>query len=313
MDQESTQKIHAVPAAGAAVAEPVAAPVAAPKVVAFDFRKPGQTPGSQMRAIYVLKQKFLHRLVSSLSAYLRSSVTAQLLAVDHLSYAEFLRGLPSPTCVISIGMRPYEGNSVLELNPSLVFPILELLLGGHGKADATANREITEIEQNVLDGLFRIILQALAEAWKDVVPVTLTLESVGKEARLIHAPHEPMVALSIDVKLEEGGGQMNLAVPTEILAVQSEDAEAQSTPRKIEASETEQLRTLDLLRDAKLTVEAHLEGPMLRVRELLELKEGDVLTFDHPIGQPVSGFVNGKRKFTGQVVSTGKLKAFQIE
>jgi flagellar motor switch protein FliM len=306
MEQELSQRIHAVPQAETATAEPVAA-------TPFDFRKPRQAPGSQMRAIYVLKQKFLHRIVSSLSAYLRSSVTAQLLSVDHLSYAEFLRGLPSPTCVVSIGMRPYEGNVVLELNPSLVFPIIEILLGGNGKPGAAANREITEIEQSVLDGLFRIILQALAEAWKDVLPVTLTLESVGKEARLILAPHEPVVAMSMEIKLEEGGGHMNLAVPTEILTLQGEDGDAQSAPRKVEASEAEQARMLELLRDAKVTMEAQLEGPMLRVRELLELKEGDVLTFDHPIGEPVGGFINGKRKFAGQIVSTGKKKAFQIE
>jgi flagellar motor switch protein FliM len=308
MDQEP-QKIHAVQTAGVETLDPAAAP----KVVLFDFRKPGQTPGSQMRAVDVLKQKFLHRIVSSLSAYLRSSVTAQMLAVDHLPYGEFLRGLPSPTCVVSIGLRPYESTAVLELNPSLVFPIIELLLGGSGKAGAAANREITEIEQNVLDGLFRIIMQALADAWKDVLPVTLTLESVGREARLIYAPHEPMVALSIDVKLEEGGGRLNLAIPSEILALEGEDGDAQSTPRKLEATEGEQARTLDLLREAKCTLETHLEGPRLRVRELLELKEGDVLAFDHPIDEPLGGFVNGKRKFSGQIVSTGKRKAFQID
>jgi len=309
MDTElSPPKIHAVPPAGAA-----SEAVSAPKVVPFDFRKPGQAPGSQMRAIYVLKQKFLHHVVSSLSAYLRTGVTAQLLAVDHLSYAEFLRSLPSPTCVVSVGMRPYEGNAVLELDPSLIFPIIEILLGGNNKLGASAIREITEIEQNVLDGLFRIILQALAEAWKDVVPVTLTIESVGKEARLLHAPHEPMVAMSFEIKLEEGAGHMNLAVPTEILTVPGEDGAAQSTPRKVEAGEADQARMLELLREATCTLEAHLEGPTLQVRELLDLKQGDVLTFDHPIDQPLGGLVNGKRKFAGQIVSTGKRKAFQIE
>jgi flagellar motor switch protein FliM len=308
MEQEVAQKIHAVTQAGTDTVE-----TAAPKVVAFDFRKPGQTPGSQMRAIYVLKQKFLHRVVSSLSAYLRTGVTGQLLGVDYVSYAEFLRSLPSPTCVVSVGMRPYEGNAVLELNPSLIFPIIEILLGGNGKPGAAANREITEIEQNVLEGLFRIILQALVEAWKDVVPATLTLESVGKEARLIHAPHEPVVSLSFDIKLDEGGGRMNLAIPTEIVTMQGEDGDAQSAPRKVEASEAEQLRMLELLSDAKLTLQAQLGGPKLRVRELLDLKEGDVLTFDHPISQPLDGIVNGKRKFAGQIVTTGKKKAFQIE
>jgi flagellar motor switch protein FliM len=67
------------------------------------------------------------------------------------------------------------------------------------------------------------------------------------------------------------------------------------------------------LRDAKLTLQANLEGPMLKVRELLQLKEGDVLTFEHPVEQPLTGLINGKQKFAGQIVSTGKKKAFQIE
>lgn len=309
MLQESSPKLQVVPSPeNGGVEQP-----AASKVVPFDFRKPGQTAAAKMRAIYMLKQKFLYRLVTSLSAYLRSSVSAQLLEVDHLSYAEFFRSLPSPTCVVSIGMRPYEGNAVLELNPSLLFPIIEILLGGHGKQSAATNREITEIEQNVLDGLFRIILQALTEAWKDVVPVTLTLDSVTKDARLLHAPHEPMVAMTIEVKLEEGGGRMNFAVPTEILTMQAERADAQSTPRKVEASEAEQLRTLELVRESIVSVEAHLEGPKLGVRQLLDLKEGDVLRFDHPIGQPVACLINGKGKFDVQIVSTGEKKAFQIE
>jgi flagellar motor switch protein FliM len=306
MDQELPQKIHVV-------TETTGDAPAALHVVPFDFRKPGQTPGSQIRAIYALKQKFLHRVVSSLSAYLRSGVTAQFLGVDHLPYSEFLRSLPSPTCVVSLGMRPYEGNAVLELNPSLIFPIIDILLGGNGKEAPAANREITEIEQNVLDGVFRIILQALAEAWKDVLPVRLTLESVGKEARLLHAPHEPMVAVSFEIKLEETAGRLNLAVPTEILTMQSEEGDAQSAPRKAEATEVEQARMLELLSDSQLTVEAQLEGPTLRVRELLELKAGDVLTFEHPVDQPMTGLVNGKRKFTGHIVSTGKKKAFRLE
>lgn len=296
MDQESKKLNNPAPAS----------------VVAFDFRKPGQTPGSQMRAIDVLKQKFLHRLASSLSAYLRSSVTAQLIAIDHVSYGEFLKGLPAPTCIVALGMSPLESSAVLELNPTLIFPIIELLLGGTGKAEI-ASREITEIEQNVLDGLFRIIVQSLADAWKDVLPVTLSIESVGREARIIHAPHEPMVTVSVEVKLEETGGRLNIAIPNEILTLCGDDADAQSAPRKVEAGEAEQMRTLDLLRDAKCALEAHLDGPMLRVRELLELKQGDVLTFDHPIDAALSGFVNGKRKFSGQIVSTGKKKAFQIE
>jgi flagellar motor switch protein FliM len=80
--------------------------------------------------------------------------------------------------MVSLGLSPYDGNGVLELNPSLVFPILEMLLGGSGKSTITIQRDITEIEQKLLDGLFRIILHDLREAWKAVTCVDFTIESM---------------------------------------------------------------------------------------------------------------------------------------
>src|SRR5512142_3288726 len=129
------------------------------KAVQFDFRRPDRISKSQLRAIHMLHDNFVRNLVSSLSAYLRAYLTVNLVSVEQLSYAEFLECLPSPTCVVSLGLKPYDGNAVLELNPPLVFPIIEMLLGGEGKTSVNMNREITEIEQNLLDGLFRIILQ----------------------------------------------------------------------------------------------------------------------------------------------------------
>jgi flagellar motor switch protein FliM len=59
----------------------------------------------------------VRNLVSSLSAYLRSYLAVNLVSVEQLSYAEFLDGLPSPTCMVSLGLKPYDGQGVLELNP----------------------------------------------------------------------------------------------------------------------------------------------------------------------------------------------------
>src|ERR1700741_373111 len=105
--------------------------------VKFDFRRPDRIPKSQVRAIHLLHDTFVCNLVSSLSAYLRSYLTVNLGSVEQLSYAEVLGGLPSPPCTISLGLNPYDGNGVMEMNPSLVFPILEMLLGGTGKTSTT--------------------------------------------------------------------------------------------------------------------------------------------------------------------------------
>jgi flagellar motor switch protein FliM len=283
--------------------------------VRFDFRRPDRIPKSQVRAIHLLHDTFVRNLVSSLSAYLRSYLAVNLVSVEQLSYAEFLDGLPSPTCMVSLGLNPYDGNGVLELNPSLVFPILEMLLGGSGKSSIVIQRDITEIEQKLLDGLIRIILHDLREAWKVVTAVDFTVESMETEPQLLHilAPNEAVVAIGVEVRIGETLGMMNIALPSIVIKMMRQKFDQQWSMRKTRASEAEQFRVLRYLRDAGLTLEARLEGPTLTVRDLLVLEEGHLLTFDFPVERPIKLMVNGAAKYSGQIVSTGKKRACLIE
>ena len=281
----------------------------------FDFRRPDRIPKSQVRAIHLLHDTFVRNLVSSLSAYLRSYLTVNLVSVEQLSYAEFLDGLPSPTCMVSLGLSPYDGNGVLEINPSLVFPILEMLMGGSGKSSAGIQRDITEIEQKLLDGLFRIILHDLREAWKGVTDVDFTIESLETEPQLLHilAPNEAVVAVGVEIRIGETVGMMNIAMPSIVIKMMRQKFDQQWSVRKTHASAGEQARVLRLLREASLTLEARLEGPTLTVRDLLELSEGHLLTFDFPVDRPVELLVNDEHKFSGQVVNTGRKRGCLIE
>jgi len=283
--------------------------------VRFDFRRPDRIAKSQVRAIHLLHDTFVRSLVSSLSAYLRSYLTVNLVSVEQLSYAEFLDGLPSPTCMVSLGLSPYDGSGVLELNPSLVFPILEMLLGGTGKASGAIQREVTEIEQKLLDGLFRIILHDLREAWKAVTSVDFTIDSMETEPQLLHlmAPNEAVVSIGIEVRIGETVGMMNIAMPSIVIKMMRQKFDQQWSVRKTHASNAEQIRVLRLIREAKLGLEARMEGPTLTVRDLLALKEGHLLTFDYPVERSIELVVNGTHKFTGQVVSTGRKRACVIE
>ena len=283
--------------------------------VKFDFRRPDRISKSQVRAIHLLHDTFVRNLVSSLSAYLRSYLTVNLVSVEQLSYAEFLDGLPSPTCMVSLGLSPYDGNGVLELNPSLVFPILEMLLGGTGKSSITIQRDITEIEQKLLDGLFRIILHDLREAWKGVTDVDFTIESMETEPQLLHilAPNEAVVSIGVEVRIGETVGMMNIAMPSIVIKMMRQKFDQQWSVRKTHASEAEQARVFRLMREANLTLEARMEGQTLSVRDFLGLSEGQLLTFDFPIERPIELLVNGNHKYSGQVVTTGRKRACLIE
>jgi flagellar motor switch protein FliM len=285
------------------------------KVVPFDFRRPDRIAKSQLRAIHQLHETFVHNLVSSLSAYLRTYLLVNLVSVEQLSCEEFLNGLPSPTCMLSLGLRPYDGYGLLELSPALVFPILEVLLGGDGKSTSGLRREITEIEQKLLDSLFRIILNDLKAAWQAVAPIEFTIHTVETEPQFLRvlAPSEAVVAVGIEIRIGDNVGMMNIAVPSIIAKMMRQKFDQQWSMRRTQSTEAEQAGMLARIRPSTLGLDVRLRGPRLLARDLLRLAEGDVLTFDFPLGRRMDGLINGELRFGGQIVDAGRRRGFLVE
>ena len=281
----------------------------------YDFRRPDRIAKDQLRAIHQLHETFARSLASSLSAYLRAYVAVNLVSVEQISFMEFLQCLPSPSCLVSLGMSPYEGNAVLEMNPALVFPVLEMLLGGTAKSLMKINREITEIEQSVLDGLFRITLNDLKSAWRTVTPMDFTIESHEAEPQLLRilAPNEAVVAVAMEVKIGDNAGMMNIGIPSIVVKMLRHKLDQQWSARRTESTEAEQARILHLVRNSQMLLDSRLTGPALRVEELMELKEGDVISFDYPVRHLLDLSLNGMLKYRGRIVAADGKRGFQID
>jgi flagellar motor switch protein FliM len=284
------------------------------KATLFDFRRPDRIAKSQLKAIHQLHDNFVRNLVSSLSAYLRSYLVINLVSVEQLSYAEFLECLPSPTCIASLGLRPYDSNAVLELNSSLIFPILEMLLGGNGKASTSIQREMTEIEQSLLDTLFRIILHDLKESWKAVTAIDFAIESLETEPQFLQilAPTEAVVAIAIEIRIGESIGMMNIAMPSIIIKMMRQKFDQQWSVRKSESTDSEQGRMLDLIRGSEIGVDVRMEGPTLAMKDLMALDQGDILVFDASIQKPLNCLLNGVAKFQGYISAGDQKLCFRV-
>jgi flagellar motor switch protein FliM len=287
---------------------------AAKRAQAYDFRRPDRIAKDQLRAIHLLHENFGRNLASSLSAYLRAYVLVNLVSVEQLSFAEFTQCLPSPTSAVALGLAPYDGAAVLELNPTLVFPILEMLLGGSGKSATKISREVTEIEQTILESLLRIILQDLRSSWEAVAKMEFSIDSHETEPQLLQilAPTEAVVAISMEVKIGDLSGMMNIGIPSIVVKMLRHKFDQQWSVRKAEATQLEHARFLNLIRAAQVNVDTRLTHQTLRVDRLLDLKEGDILAFDHPLAKPFDVTVNGAKKFRGEIVVSGRKRAVEI-
>ncbi len=166
-----------------------------------------------------------------------------------------------------------------------------------------------------MDGIFRITLQDLKTAWHSVTPMEFTITSHETEPQLLRilSPNEAVVAVSIEVRIGENTGMLNIGIPSIVVKMLRHKFDQQWSLRKSESTEQEQDRILRLIRPAHMHLDGRLAGPTLRVEDLMNLQDGDVLTFDYPVRRYVDLNLNGRLKYRGRIVTAGGKRAFQID
>jgi flagellar motor switch protein FliM len=282
--------------------------------VAYDFRRPDRIPKEQLRAIHLMHDFLARNLASSLGAYLRAYVTVSLVSVEQLSFGEFLQYLPTPTCISNIGISPTEGNAVLDINPSLVFPMLDILLGGSGAANQQDARELTEIEISILEGVIRLVLHDLTEAWAPVGDIRFSIEGTETQPQLMQilSPNEAIVAIGFEMTMGDTRGIMNFGVPSILVKMMGQGFEQQWSIRRRASSEADQARMQRIVMRLPFDLEARIRGSRMRLGDLLRVRVGDVVSLDVPVHRPADLSVEGVKKYEAEVIVSGNQRGVVV-
>ena len=284
-------------------------------ITPFDFRHSNRLPNSQLNLIQVLHDSFVRLLTQSLSLTLRSFVSGNVMSVEQFAFGEFSARLQSPTCIVYLSMLPYEGYAAVEVNHSLLAPILDHVLGGNGKIDSELDRELTDIEKGMLEGFFRIIPHDLSEAWKPIASIGFAFDCVETEPLLSNriSRNEAVVVVTMELRIGDKTGKVNLAVPSITLKMLRHRFDQQSTTKRTESPETEAAIKQKLSGALSLDVDCALVCARIRLSDLLNLNVGDLVDLGVEFDRRGSVLVNGIPKLRGEVIVEGARQALVIE
>ena len=184
------------------------------KIKIYDFKRPDKFSTDQMRTVSIMHETFARLTTTSLSAQLRSLVHVHVASVDRLTHQDFIRSIPNPATLAVINMDPLRGSAILQIDPALTFSIIDRLFGGQGEG-AKFQRELTAIEQSVMEGIIMGLLRNLVEAWSTVIdlrPRLGQIETNPQFARIV-PPTEMVVLVTLETKVGEVEGMMNFCIP----------------------------------------------------------------------------------------------------
>ena len=304
------------PSATAAV-EPAAVHRPREKITPYDFKRPERVGKEQVRALQTLHEGFSRNFGAALSGLLRSIVEVKLTSVDQLTYSEFVFSLENPTCFNLLKAEPLEGNLILDINPSILYPIIDRLLGGGRDPGPLARRPLTEIELRLVSRITGIFLEQLRQAWENVIELKLSVERVESNPQLVQIvpPNEVIVLISFELTLGDVRGMMNFCIPFNSIERIGNKLSSNtwiSYGRKSSTPESRQQVSRNL-KGAMVQLVAQLAETKISTGDLLGLRVGDIITTDKDLRDPLVVSVEGVAKFRAQPGAFKGRKAIQIE
>ncbi|HEV2469737.1 MAG TPA: FliM/FliN family flagellar motor switch protein [Candidatus Sulfotelmatobacter sp.] len=283
-----------------------------PHVEPWDFRRAGQIGREQLQSITQLHEVFARNLTHSLGAYLRVVFAATLVSAEHLTFREFLQRIPETTYLASCRLNPMAAYAALQLDLKIAFPIIDLLLGGEGKSIA-ATREITDIEEQILDSVARIVCRELGAAWQ-----ALSLEACFEQhldnaaAQRLMPPEEKVLSLSFEVTMPDIRGGLNLSVPATVSnALLRKMSVDWSHHRPRDGGESRH-RLMRQLLNCPFETCLGAKDVQMPVREIRRLAPGNQIAFNRKASDAASLVIEGVEMFHATPARLGAFRAARL-
>jgi len=281
---------------------------------AYDFRSPDKFSKEQVRTLQMIHENFARRLTSSLSAFLRSTVSISLVHVEQGSFVDFLQNIPSPSPTTVFRFDPLPGRVMLAFDTDTAAIAIDRLMGGMGMPIGD-DHEITDIDQKLLENVVEYVADGIEEAWSNVIKISVkTVETtLNPEFAQVALPSDAAVFIGFEVRIRELTGMMSICIPYSVL----KPIVSELSPHTWVAGEA---RESGIYRDK---LEAHIRRTEVDVRtllgeadvnfeEILQLQTGDVLVLDTHVQRALPVMVGEDKRFNGQPGTIGYQLAVQI-
>jgi flagellar motor switch protein FliM len=287
------------------------------KVTIYDFKRPERVGKEQMRSLQTMHEGFGRNFGASLSALLRTMVEVKLTSVDQLTYSEFVFSLENPTCFNLIRAEPLEGQLILDINPSILFPIIDRLLGGTTTSPAPTRRPLTEIELRLVARITALFLREMQHAWENVLKLELTVDRVESNPQLVQIipANEVIVLISFELTVGDTRGMMNLCVPFNSIERISGKLTANSWANYSKRPPTPETMThiSNRIGTAPVEVVVELAQTQIATADLIGLRVGDIIASEKDVNESLVVYVQGKAKFHASPGKYKGRKAIQIK
>ena len=284
-----------------------------PKAVKnYDLTSQDRIVRGRMPTLEMINERFARYTRISMFNLLRRTADVSVGGIQIIKFGEYVHTLYVPTSLNMVKFRPLRGTGLIILDAKLVFKLVDNFFGGDGRHAKIEGREFTPTELRVVQMVLQQAFVDLYEAWRTIKKIDFEFvnSEVNPSMANIVSPSEVVVVSTFHVELDGGGGEMHITMPYSMVEPIREvlDAGLQSDSDERDDRWVNALRE-DIM-DAKVDLEAEIVSRELTLRDIVELRAGDIIPINMPVTHVLTA--NGVPMFQTQLGRSGENLALKV-
>lgn len=265
--------------------EDAAADEAGSGVRAYDIGRQERIVRGRMPTLEIINERFARNFRIGLFNLIRRSAEISVGPVTVIKYSEFVRNLVVPTNLNMVHMNPLRGTALYVLDPNLVFLIVDNLFGGDGRYHMRVEgRDFTPTEQRIIKKILEVAFEEMKKAWETIYPVDFEYvrSEMNTQFANIATPTEVVVVTTFNIELGSGGGDFHVCIPYSMIEPIRDQLTSTMQADRAELDERWVSQMTQQVQDAEVELVVNLGQAPVTLRQIIDLKVGDVISLDLP-------------------------------
>ena len=279
----------------------------------YDLASQDRIVRGRMPTLEVINERFARLWRVGLFNFLRRTSEISVASVRLLKYSEFIRTLVVPSNLNLVQIKPLRGTALFIFDPRLIFSVVDNFFGGDGRFHARIEgRDFTPLEQRIIARMLDMVFREYKTAWKPVLPLDIEVmrSEVNPQFVNIATPTEVVIVSTFDVEIEGGGGSLHVCIPYSMIEPIRDQMTTGMTTDRSEVDHRWMQALQNEIREAEVEMRVELLQRPILVRELLQMRVGDVLPVDMP--ETVVARVDGTAVLMGEFGQRGDHMALKV-
>jgi flagellar motor switch protein FliM len=286
------------------------------EVRSYDLTSQERIFRGKMPMLDVIHERYGRDFGSTLSLDLGRLSEAEPTGTRLLNYQEFLNGLAVPSCLSVFKIDPLPGSGVIVVDTQFVFTLVDVFCGGRGGSSLfrVEGRDFSSIELGFVRRIVKKALQELMNAWRPVYPVDVSFvrTEINPQFVSIAHPTEVVVIMESVVDVEGASGKMQIVIPYATLEPIKDRLGKGYIGERGELDKVWREELQQHILDSEVELKSIMGHAHMSIREIVDLKVGDVVQLERFANQPLDVKVAGVEKYKAESGVIRSYKALQL-